>query len=96
MSKDALDALRAEIDVIDERLVSLIAERFACTDRVGRLKITYQLPAVDAARESWQMARLEALANAHGVSPHLLQRVFRLMMDEVVGRHRQLGASATE
>jgi chorismate mutase len=88
-----LNALRLEIDAIDARVVALIGERFACTDKVGRLKSTHHLPAVDAAREARQMARFETLANEHGVKAELVQRMFRLIVDEVVDKHKQLGAS---
>ncbi|MDB5801095.1 MAG: chorismate mutase [Rhodocyclales bacterium] len=89
-----IEALRLEIDAIDARIVALIGERFACTDKVGHLKCIHQLPAVDTAREVRQMARFETLAREHGVAPELIQRVFRLIVDEVVDKHKQFGASA--
>ena len=91
-----LEALRQEIDAIDARMVALIGERFVCTDKVGHLKSTFRLPAVDAAREARQMARFEALAHEHGVRPELVQRLFRIIVDEVVDNHKQLGASAAD
>jgi chorismate mutase len=91
-----LEQLRCEIDSLDARIVALIAERFTCTGKVGQLKSAHQLPAVDAAREAWQMARFEELANADGISPALVQQIFRLIVDEVVDQHKRLGALAAE
>ncbi|HSD37038.1 MAG TPA: chorismate mutase [Rhodocyclaceae bacterium] len=88
-----LEALRQEIDAIDARIVALIGERFACTDKVGYLKSAHQLPAVDAAREARQMARFETLAREQAIKPELVQRLFRLIVDEVVDKHKKLGAA---
>jgi chorismate mutase len=91
-----LEALRKEIDSIDARMVALIGERFACTDRVGQLKSEHRLPAVDATREAQQMARFETLAREHGIKPELVQRLFRLIVDEVVDKHKKFGAPAAD
>ena len=91
-----LEQLRREIDALDARIVALLAERFACTEKVGHLKRAYQLPAMDETREAWQMARFETLADAARLSPQLVQQIFRLIVDEVVERHKQLGTSAAE
>jgi chorismate mutase len=88
-----LEALRQEIDAIDARIVALIGERFACTEKVGHLKSAHRLPAVDAAREARQMARFETLAHEHAIQPELVQRLFRLIVDEVVDKHKKLGAA---
>ena len=39
-----LDSLRNSIDNIDAALVHLLAERFKCTQQVGRLKATNGMP----------------------------------------------------
>ena len=47
---EELEDLRASIDNLDAALVHLLAERFKCTQRVGRLKATHDMPAMDPAR----------------------------------------------
>ena len=47
-----LDALRGSIDNIDAALIHLLAERFKCTQKVGRLKARFALPPADPAREA--------------------------------------------
>ena len=59
---EELLALRASIDNIDAALIYLLAERFKCTQKVGRLKARLRLPPADPAREAQQIARLRALA----------------------------------
>lgn len=87
-----LEMMRRDIDEIDARLITLIAERFQCTERVGRYKTQASLPAVDSAREAQQMARITELSIASGVNPELVQRIFRLIIDAVVENHKHLGA----
>jgi chorismate mutase len=57
-----LKALRASIDNIDAALVHMLAERFKCTQKVGVLKATNDLPPADPAREKIQIERLRQLA----------------------------------
>ena len=59
---EELLALRGSIDNIDAALIYLLAERFKCTQQVGRLKARLALPAADPAREARQIARLRSLA----------------------------------
>ena len=84
-----LAALRATIDNVDAQIVALLAQRFAATDQVGRLKAASGLQAVDEARERQQQQRFSELAARHGLDDAVVQRLFRLVIDEVVGRHRR-------
>ena len=54
--------IRGSIDNIDAALIHLLAERFKCTQSVGRLKAEEGLPPSDPAREERQIARLRVLA----------------------------------
>ena len=49
-----LKALRSSIDNIDAALVHMLAERFKCTQKVGVLKATNDLPPADPAREKFR------------------------------------------
>lgn len=89
-----LAALRATIDDVDARIVELLAQRFAATDAVGRLKAAGGLQAVDEARERQQQQRFAELAVRHGLDDAMVQRLFRLVIDEVVGRHRATAGRA--
>lgn len=89
MTGRTLQALRAEIDLLDDELVRLLARRFAVTREVGRLKAREDLPAVDADREAAQQQRYRRIAAASGLAPELVAGVFRQVIDEVVREHRQ-------
>ncbi|WP_437882961.1 chorismate mutase [Pseudomonas sp. LRF_L74] len=90
MSDDELWAARAEIDSLDERIIELLGLRFQATDKVGLLKATRRLQAVDPAREAGQALRYGELAARHGVKQELVLHVFRAVIDEVVSNHRRI------
>ncbi len=83
-----LQSLRADVDQVDTQIVDLLAKRFRITAQIGKLKAAHALNAVDPAREAAQEARFRAMAQAHGLSPDLVVRVFRSIIDEVVSNHR--------
>ena len=84
-----LDALREEIDQLDESLVELLAQRFEVSRRVGELKRVSALPPRDEARERAQAERVRDLASEHGVSPNLAEAILRLIVDRVVAEHKE-------
>ncbi|MGR6913896.1 chorismate mutase [[Actinomadura] parvosata] len=87
-----LQRLRDSIDNLDAALVHLLAERFKCTQEVGRLKAEYQLPPADPAREAAQIRRLRALAEESKLDPVFAERFLNFIIAEVV-RHHELIAS---
>ena len=61
--------LRDSIDNIDAALIHLLAERFKCTQTVGRFKAEHKLPPADPKREAKQIARLRKLAHEAKLDP---------------------------
>lgn len=82
--------IRGSIDNIDAALVYLLAERFKCTQRVGRLKVDHGLPPADPARESEQIARLRALAEQAHLDPAFAEKFLAFIIDEVIHHHQQI------
>jgi chorismate mutase len=89
----ALDDLRKSLDNIDAALVSLLAERFRVTHKVGLYKKAHDLPAVDQSREAAQFARIESLAMQAGLDPAFAAKLLRIVIDEVVLSHKALAKS---
>ncbi len=85
-----LEALRASIDNIDTRLIHMIAERFRCTQEVGRLKAEHEMPASDPEREARQIARLRALAEDAHLDPEFAEKWFNFVVAEVIRHHLQI------
>lgn len=90
MTEDAtaeLLALRQSIDNIDAALVHMLAERFRCTQAVGRLKARHGMPPADPAREAAQIARLRALAASAELDPDFAEKFLGFVIREVIRHH---------
>jgi chorismate mutase len=85
-----LGDLRRSIDNLDAVLVHTLAERFRCTQAVGRLKLKHDLPAADPEREARMIERLERLSAESGLDPVFARKFMRFIVDEVIRHHRQL------
>lgn len=85
--QERLERLRSSIDNIDAALVHMLAERFRCTQEVGRLKAEFEMPASDPARESRQIARLRSLAEDAHLNPEFAEKWFNFVVAEVIQHH---------
>lgn len=75
-----LQQCRAEIDAIDEQLLTLLAKRRQVTSRVGELKSQVGMPIFAPQREQQLLTKLRLQAKANDVSPQLVEDVFRRIM----------------
>jgi isochorismate pyruvate lyase len=79
MTGNPLDEIRADIDRLDRRLVTLLAERERLVRRAGRLKA--DTDAVRApGRVEQVVARVRAVATEVGASPDVAERTYRAMI----------------
>ncbi|MEV1008859.1 chorismate mutase [Streptomyces sp. NPDC049881] len=89
-----LTSLRDSIDNIDAAVVHMLAERFKCTQRVGRLKAEHDLPAADPAREARQIARLRGLAEDAKLDPAFAEKLLNFIIAEVIRHHETIAGRA--
>ena len=89
-AQELLAELRRSIDNLDSILVHTLAERFKCTQEVGRLKAAFSLPAADPAREAQQVARLRRLAHEAGLDPEFAEKVLAFIIQEVIRHHERI------
>ena len=82
--------LRGSIDNIDAALVHLLAERFKCTQKVGRLKAEHKLPPADPSRDKVQIERLRALAADARLDPDFAEKFLNFIITEVIRHHEAL------
>src|SRR5688500_18450065 len=71
-----LSRLRARLDELDTRLVTVVAEREKAIEEVARLKASSDVAVRDMLREQHQLERLCELAKAHNLSAHLVERIW--------------------
>jgi chorismate mutase len=79
--------LRSSIDNIDAALIHLLAERFKCTQRVGRLKAEHDLPPADPPREAVQIKRLRQMAAEARLDPEFAEKFLNFVIKEVIHHH---------
>ena len=77
MSEDEkkLDELRAQISVIDDKLIQMIGIRRDMVLQIGRLKEKLGLPVMDPSREAVVVRRCAEKAREEGVDPELIRDV---------------------
>ena len=92
MLPEDLLRLRDSIDNIDAALIHLLAERFKCTQQVGKLKARLGLPAADPVREAQQVARLRALAEGAKLDPEFAEKFLAFVVREVIQHHEAMAA----
>ncbi|MEU6282524.1 MULTISPECIES: chorismate mutase [unclassified Streptomyces] len=88
--REELERLRDSIDNIDAAVVHMLAERFKCTQRVGRLKAHHRLPPADQAREARQITRLRALAENAKLDPAFAEKFLNFIIAEVIRHHERI------
>ena len=82
-----LEEIRSSIDNIDAAVIHMLAERFKCTKRVGRLKAEHAMPPADPARESRQIAHLRVLATEADLDPAFAEKFLNFIIEEVIRHH---------
>ena len=88
-AQELLKEHRASIDRLDAILVYTLAERFAHTQAVGKLKAQHDLPPSDPAREANQIARLETLSAEADLDPEFAKKFLNFFIQEVIQHHKQ-------
>ena len=82
--------LRRSIDNIDAALIHMLAERFRCTQAVGRLKALHGMPPADPDRETRQVARLRELAHDARLDPNFAEKFLAFVIREVIRHHEAI------
>ena len=88
-AQELLKEHRASIDRLDAILVYTLAERFAHTQAVGKIKAQHDLPPSDPSREAKQIARLETLAAEADLDPEFAKKFLKFIIQEVIQHHKQ-------
>lgn len=84
----SLEALRRDIDAVDARIVTLLAQRWRLVREAGRYKST--LREVEAKERAEQVvANVRRMAEAQGLSPRVAELVYRILISEFTALERR-------
>jgi chorismate mutase len=81
---------RKSIDNIDAALISMLAERFKITQKVGIYKAEHNLPPSDKTRECEQIARLRKLSEEAQLDPDFSEKFLDFIIEEVIHHHKKI------
>lgn len=76
-----IEEIRTEIDLLDNRIIGLIAERQAIAGRMAREKYLAGLPVRDEARRGALLDRIFNEAVEQNVNPVMVRKIFEILMD---------------
>ncbi len=80
---------RDSIDRLDAVLIYTLAERFAQTQAVGKLKAEHGLSPSDTTREAQQIERLQEMAKDAGLDPKFAKEFLGFIIEEVIQHHKK-------
>ncbi len=83
-----LKKLRQQIDKTDRKLLEILRERFALTEKVGQYKKEHQLKAEDKDREKQVFIQRKLWAEELGIDVSLARKLFQLIIKKVCQDHR--------
>lgn len=79
-----LTEVRSRIDALDDRLVDLLAERFAAVADAARLKQPHGIPPLTPRRFAAVLARVMARAERRGLDPASARRIWETIHEEAL------------
>jgi chorismate mutase len=77
MYEEEIKPHRDTIDRLNDEIITLIAERQKAALAIGGVKKRYGKPVVDRSREQAILDKIREKAQANGIDPDALERVFR-------------------
>ena len=82
--------LRVEIDALDTKLLTLLAERQSYTDRAPALKKVEGIAAAAPKRRAEVIGRIRAGAEAAGFEPDVAEEMWQTMIQTVIDREESI------
>ncbi|NRA84397.1 MAG: chorismate mutase, partial [Gammaproteobacteria bacterium] len=87
----ALDLLRDKIDIVDNKLIDLLAQRLALVAQVGEVKSDAGVPIYAPEREASMLAKRRVEAEEAGIGGDLIEDILRRLMRESYHREKDTG-----
>lgn len=88
--KEGIDALRAQIDVIDDNLLKSLADRMEISRKIGLYKKEHNVAILQAGRWDNVLEGVKERARSLGLSEEFAEAVFNAIHDESVRRQNEV------
>lgn len=85
-----LNSLRVAIERIDAEILDALRRRMVLADDIAKTKLAAASPLRDPQREDLVLRKVREAAASHGLDPHEIERIYRLIMDMSVARQQSL------
>jgi chorismate mutase len=90
MTNKKLLALRKQIDRVDYLLLKILKRRFGLTQKVGELKVRYNLPVRDLKREEEKLLSIMQRWSLDSPDGKFIRKLFLSIMSEARKNHKKL------
>lgn len=71
-----IEKLRFKLDIINEKIISLLAKRRQITKEIAQLKKEIKLPVLDKDREKIQNEKIRQIACKFEIDPDVIEKIF--------------------
>jgi len=88
--REGIDALRAQIDVIDENLLHILASRMRVSNKIGHYKKAHNVAVLQMGRWGQVAATVRDMAREYGLSEDFVETVFNAIHEESVHVQNQV------
>jgi chorismate mutase-like protein len=85
-----LASYRAQIDGIDQQLISLLDTRMRICEAVARYKARERIPVMQSARVEGVLRRCSELAVTHGLQPQFVRSVYEVVIAATCAREHEI------
>lgn len=84
-----LDKLRQKIDLIDEQIVNLFAERMQCVSKIGEIKKHNNLNVVNLNRWQQVIQNITQQSQQKSLNVEFMQHIYELIHQEAIRIEKQ-------
>ncbi len=88
--KESIDDLRAQIDIIDNDLLELLANRMKISDEIGKYKKQNNITILQPGRWDNILAKVSEIGKARGLDCEFLEKVFKAIHQASIDRQTKI------
>jgi chorismate mutase len=87
---NALNNLRAQIDVVDNQIIELLGKRMVAADGIGELKKSKNVAVLQSKRWNEILGKMVLEGEQHGLSEEFILRMFKAIHQESINHQEKI------